>query len=236
MFRFLVVEDDKNTLEEILSRLNKIFPGCSIEFTESARPAVELVVKSSETNRPFDVAILDFKLPWDLGDNPEINTKICDKIRELTSYTFVIHITSYNDDPHALRHLLECHRPPSAPWGDFVFKTSTKWPEELEKKIAAYLYGLPIIKRLNMLSDWVGTGGISFTYSPRVVSRGSTTHELAMLFRNIEERWDFLEKTLQERIKQYFCVDENNKPVRVSLLQNARRDQSTKGADHDDKK
>ena len=221
MFRFLVVEDDGATRDQVVKRLCEVFPDCEVEDEEAAHPAVGRVAKAAQNGLPFDAAILDFKLPSVRGANPEVDHEVCDAILERMPGTFVVHITAYESDSAVMKHILECHRDRYEPWGDYVTKSESAWPRKLVKTLKAHLYGKPISERLEQLfGGRVCVGGSSSRNAP-ICRRGSATHELALLSREIEAHWEDLDERLQDRIRAHFFVNADVTPLRVSLMRDA---------------
>ncbi len=95
--RILIVEDQEfaNTLNYYLSLR---FPSAHIAVAKTVAQATALIQQSKAQGTPFDLAILDFRLPANEGDYPTPETGIRDRLREVDEGTQIIRVTSHSED------------------------------------------------------------------------------------------------------------------------------------------
>lgn len=217
MYRILIVEDVDTTLNGIYTLLTDEFPDSQIDRASTVNEGRELIIESQESDNVHNVVILDFKLPTQYGDNPEVDEELCKLIRQATNQTLVIHITAHPDDEKIQKHLEEVHLSKVSSNSIIISKLDAQYGDKLLGECKAYLYGQPIIERLNFLFE--GSKASSGTYRGRNENSGvSATHELAMLASDITNHWHDLDTRLQNRIRSTFIVDTDQTPLRISLL------------------
>lgn len=216
MFSILIVEDVDNTLEELSVLLKETFPGSLIETATNVKDGSGKIGLAVDNNKAFDVAILDFKLPASRGENPEIDESLCKEIKDKIPETLVIHITAYLKDEKVTKHVAEFHAGKNAPRVELVEKT-VYWPEKLLAEMRSYLYSSHVNSKLTSLFD-----GKPFSQDAKARklegTRGSRTHELAALSREIRAYWDDLDVATKSRVRRFFTVIEEEGQVHVSLL------------------
>ena len=209
MFRILLVEDVLRTLEELRELLQDVFPNASLETASTVADGQNKIWTAATNNQPFDIAILDFKLPAHKGLNPEIDESLCQEIKSKMPKTLVIHITAFHEDSAVTTHIAKHHTGKNAPRVELIQKNDD-WPEKLLSEIKAYL----IERQLDSLFD----GQTDATEARKVVrSSGSLTHALAALSRDIANHWHDLDDATRARIREYFETTEDEQQVRVSL-------------------
>jgi CheY-like chemotaxis protein len=196
MFRFFVVEDVRAMLDQLLKLLQEAFPGC---ITESALTVAQGLLKV-HAKRPFDVAILDFKLPKDFGFNPEIDTSICEWIRSHTPETLIVHVSGYLEDDLVRKHVLSDHNEPESKQY-LVSKSDPDWATELIVRIERYLYSKQIGAKMDEL---FGPEPEPRHPERRLRKEGHVTHLLADLKLDLEDFWLKLDKHVQTRVQRHF--------------------------------
>jgi CheY-like chemotaxis protein len=226
MFRILIVEDISDTLEQLRMFFSERFPDAKVDAVETVAEGLESIKEAMESGRPYHAAVLDFKLPQDKGESPKVDESLCLEIRNRMSKALVAHITAYPDDPMVLRHLKNVGLDYRDPRAIFISKLEVDWPDQLVRKVKAYLYGTRIEKQMDEL---FGTdeqraaakrGRFSRPFSGSMGGK-SATHELAALFRDIAAHWDDLDERSQGRIQKMFYVNTQTDPIRVSLMKRA---------------
>lgn len=220
MFRILIVEDIKNTLDQLEQLLLETFPDSQIDRAETVNQGRAFIEEAQAANLTYHTVILDFKLPKETGDNPEDDESLCELIRRKMPQALLAHITAYSEDQAVQDHLMKSH---VEQIGHNVFalsKSDVFWPNQLVTKMSAYLYGTRILKKLRFLfsegghtisvDDWAGRS--------HVRGSGGLTHEIADLRREISAHWNDLDEPMQKEIQRVFIVDTMREPVRVSLI------------------
>ncbi len=220
MFRILIIEDIKNTLDQLEQFLLETFPDSQIDRAETVSQGRALIEEAQTVGLPYHTVILDFKLPKETGDNPEDDESLCELIRRKMPQALLAHITAYSEDQAVQDHLRKSH---IEQIGHNVFalsKSDVFWPNQLVTTMSAYLYGSRILKKLRFLfsesgqaisvDDWAGRS--------HVRGSGGLTHEIADLRREISAHWHELDERVQKEIQKIFIVDTLREPVRVSLI------------------
>jgi DNA-binding response OmpR family regulator len=141
MFRFLIVEDDEDLLEELGRAFARWFPDSKIATAFAIDKALQLIEDARSASWSYDAAILDMKLPKQRGLGDEVDDALCCRIREIMNQTLVIHITGHVRDEKVLENLTNFHQHPSDPRSILIDKNNVKWMDELKKTAGAYLYG-----------------------------------------------------------------------------------------------
>ena len=219
MFRFLIVEDIRDTLSELKSLLCEAFPGANVEIAGTTGQSLKLIETAAANRRAYHVAIIDFKLPSSVGENPEIDTSVCTTIKESMPETFVAHITAYPNDDRVQEHVRTMHTEQIEPASVVLSKSDADYAHKLIDKLKAYLYGRQIREQID---DLFGPNAVQFSPDRPRMSRlnasGSMTHQLAPLCRDIVIHWNDIDDTLKKRIGSIFDVDDESDPIRISLL------------------
>ena len=90
MLHILVVDDEEDLLDSIGSSFAKDFPESTIETALVLNHGMALIKKAVENRWPYDLAVLDFKLPKDLGDEIEVDESLCQEISKYMKNTLVM--------------------------------------------------------------------------------------------------------------------------------------------------
>ncbi len=209
MFCILLVEDELHTREVLRDLLKEVFTGALIEIASTVEEGRQKIKAAASDNRPFDIAILDFKLPVGKGEFPDFDESLCKEIRDKMPDALVIHITRYHLEPFVTSHISAYHTGKNAPRVELIQKTD-KWSEKLLGEIKAHL----IKRQLDSLFE----GQIDTTEARKALrSGGSLTHALAALSRDIAAYWHDLDDETKARIREYFELTEDKQQVRVNL-------------------
>src|ERR1700691_6290842 len=100
MLNMLIVEDMRDTLELICEYLQDAYPGACLHPAESVCEALACIDKVKAQRERFKITVLDFDLPQNYGDQPEVQTALLQAVqRAMTHDGAVFHITAYPDDP-----------------------------------------------------------------------------------------------------------------------------------------
>ena len=151
MFRILIVEDIKHTLDQLESFLLETFEDSQIDRAETVVEGRQFIERADEIGYPYHAVILDFKLPKDSGENPEDDESLCDLVRRKMPQALLAHITAYSGDRVVQEHLRKTH---VEQVGQNVFalsKSDVFFPNQLAERMSAYLYGTHILGKLRAL-------------------------------------------------------------------------------------
>jgi CheY-like chemotaxis protein len=220
-FRLLIVEDEEETLDEMQKLFAGRFPDAIVDVADTVNGGLRLIEQASDSRSYYDVAILDMKLPKDLGDNPEVDESLCQKVRDLMPHTLIIHYTAYPEDPQVSRHAKRVHTGPDDPRASIISKRDLGWSQDMLRQLKAYLYGARIERQMTLLFG--NSDEVALQSHPRK-SRGlekpvgSLTHTIAALQRDIVVHWNDLDEKLQQKIRNVFYVDTDSDPIRISLI------------------
>ena len=209
--KIFIVEDDESTRKNLIDVLKLDFPSADIEFTGEVDLALNLI----NNHEPFDIAILDVRLPNSLGHPNKWNDRsICNRIRDKSGITAVFHFSSHLEEADIKQHLEDVHSNDKyAPWFD---KRDVDYPTKIVNAIKCYLYGQKIAVKMR---DLLGVEEIHVRVRTTPIARRySLTNELADLFADIVEYWDYLDESLRKAIRKNLNLDNTDHPTRVSLL------------------
>ncbi|HZF09890.1 MAG TPA: hypothetical protein VFE33_13960 [Thermoanaerobaculia bacterium] len=222
MFRFLVVEDESVVLAQLQTMLGETFPHCEVATASTVATGESHIESGRQAGWAYDAAILDFKLPRYLGENPEVDSSLSRKIQELNLPTLVAHVTGFTGDQAVREHVRRSQVEQPNPRAFTLSKEDPNWASVLVSKLKTFLYGSRIERQLK---DLFGMEAAGDTLLRRNAHRsnvartdGGTTHRLAGLFRDIEAHWTDLDPGLQKRISDILEVDVSSGECRVSLL------------------
>ncbi len=222
VFRFLIVEDVEDTLEIMRDRLAREFLGSQVDTASTVVEARRRIHEATSKERPYQVAVLDFKLPREAGGYPEIHDELCPLFRDTMPDALVVHITAFDEDKVIRQHVDRIHMDPLQPSpAAMVSKREITWPAKTLRIMKAYLYGTIISEHLDDLFS--GARGLALV-TPGVAARGGmhtahgTTHALATVRHEIEAYWGDLDDRLKDRIRHIFDVDESRQPIGINLL------------------
>lgn len=235
MFQILIVEDVKRTLEQLTKYIAAALkesndePSAVIHTAEGVEDARQLIRAAADNNQPYHAVILDFKLPEQAGGNPElarIDETLCLLIRQTMRSTLVAHITAYSNDEVVRDHLRLVHQEKVTPALTFL-KADPEYAIKLVDELRSFLYGMRIEEQIAVVFGepralaFAARGRSRQPERARARSERSLTHDIAALRRDIAAHWHHLDEKRREWIRQYFRVDDNSQPVRVSLRQPA---------------
>ena len=234
MFRILIVEDIRDTLKQLnlfISEALKEPDGEQnfvIHTAEAVDDARRLILEAKGRGQPYHAVVLDFKLPKQMGHNPELpdtDESLCLLIRQQSRDTLVAHITAYRADEVVSRHVRLVHEEQLDPWALVFSKADSDYALKLVERLRAFLYGRRIEKQITyVFGEPQEARELAFAARGRdepVRAQGvrSLTHDIAALRRDIVTHWHYLDERIQELVRQYFRVDAESHPVRVSLRQ-----------------
>ena len=205
MPRFLIVEDDPPTLESLELVIRTEFPDAVIETSATLNRARLLV---SETQSPYDVAILDVMLPEEVGQQPEPDVRLCLRIAALGKALRLMHITACADEEPVKDHLADFHSKYDDVRASWYSKMDSAWMANLLNDLKAFIHGNRIRAKHEAL---FGASGDAPTegYAARRPggAGGGLTFDLADLCLDITEHWEDLGPMDQKLIGRDFWVD-----------------------------
>jgi CheY-like chemotaxis protein len=222
MFRLLIVEDEPRTRGQLETFLHETIPDCRIDSARSVREAWKLLSAAERAGTPYDVAILDFRLPEALGEPTEVNESVCQMIHQVSPNTFVIHITAYPDDPIVTQHIRKMHIGQGRTRTALVSKLETLWPTLLMKQVKSHLFSSLVRDKFDRLFPKVSmpVGADRDPGQATHAALNSMTHEVRDLIDHIQAYWGDLDKSLQKDLCDFFSivVPEDGGRPRVSLI------------------
>lgn len=237
MFRILIVEDIKRTLDQLTKYISAAFKepngesSVALHTAEGVEDARRVIQAAADNNQPYHAVILDFKLPEQAGGNPElarIDQSLCLLIRQTMRSTLVAHITAYIEDEVVREHLRLVHDEKVTPALTFL-KADPEYAIKLVDELRSFLYGTRIEEQIALIFGEPRPLAFAARVRGRQPERGrqrtraerSLTHDIAALRRDIAAHWHHLDQKRREWVRQFFRVDDETKPVRVSLRQPA---------------
>jgi hypothetical protein len=223
MYRFIIVEDEYHTLNMLTLLIQSEFAGAQILTADTIRDAAKIIEDCIANNKAIDVAILDFKLPEEIGNQPEFDQSICSLIRERWSDTYIIHFTAFVKDERIAEHIHVFHNNPRLSRVSLISKAEIDYPEQLIKLVKTVLKSREVenlydsIFRLNH-EAMVGSTGDGSSRQRQGDVRFSQTREIVLLNRIVSENWKFLDEKLKEKLQSVLRIDTLTEPVKVNLL------------------
>lgn len=209
-FRVLVVEDDLTALELLEKLIKRAVPGVIIVSARTVTDAHKLIAEALNTQKPFDLAILDFKLPRDRPEeNPEIDVSICQLLTRRMPESVIGHVTSHMEDRDVVAHNREAH-PPGQKKGFVVGKISGGDSPSTDED-------LPRLVRQSLYDPWIENeiGRLVAATSPQTVRMARSgdwdrpagiTTRLMRLKLEIAQYFGCLSPRNQEWVREYFDV------------------------------
>jgi CheY-like chemotaxis protein len=208
--RVLLVEDEsitaktlKMNLEEELLNENTGTPGVEVDTCYTVDSAKEQIERSE---LPYDVAILDLRLPKNNVDNHlEVDNSLCALLTRPVGGTLVVHISGFKD-PAIRDHMRLEHSP-----RDLLIEKAGDWQIVVVDKVRRFIYN-------RYVED-----AIHYRFSPRSASKaldtgsGGTTSQLIHLCIDISRYWPHLADNTKDLVRKRFHVDETKNPVAVFL-------------------
>jgi CheY-like chemotaxis protein len=219
-FRFLIVEDDPPTLRQLSGLVGEEFPNSVVDVAKTATEGQQCL-RSAGTSAPFyHAVILDYKVPEQLGDNPEVNTFLSREAQRTGYPVLIAQITAFDKDLLVQEHIqkTQIERPNADTF--HVSKRDPEWATRLMTKLRQLLYTREVRREIDEIfgrqaSNLARSRGYS-RFGDEIP--GGLTHRLADLYRLIEAHWEDLEEDVIERVREILQVDESSGKVRVGLL------------------
>jgi len=201
--RILLVEDEPGIVEILSYDLLDAFPNSEINVANTVRDAHTLLNEAYDANRPYDVAIFDFKLPESRTEqHPESDFSLPPATKELFPDLFMIQISAYVEDIEIQRFLrnVETHRHEARM---FIAKEAG-WIKRVIEVITGAMHTRRVrdrfeelFRRSNRSSERVGLRGGSAGRSDRARSL-----EVAALCADAAQHWESLSPPLQADLER----------------------------------
>jgi DNA-binding NarL/FixJ family response regulator len=216
MKRILIVEDQEHTMQRLASLLQQEFPDAVVDTAASAIHARKLVEEAAQNN-PYDAAILDFKLPTKLGENPEVDESICLLLQAKASSTIVAHITGYGGDALVQKHMRRHHVESPGPSGFSLSKDKADYAIQLVRNLRRMFLEREMDDLLRGDASDQRASLRQIQFSAFTQGRG-ITHRLAAWTQEMSEHWHEFDDPFRAKVRTRFKVDDSRKPVTFSLL------------------
>ena len=196
-FRMLLVEDDDYARRQLTKLLTAASSGLIVDEAATVDEAFE---RLSHCGRPYELVLLDFKLPRSSGQQPEVDESICLHLASTLPETIVSHITSFAADPQISAHLDRVH-PPSRARGFVIEKMGHDVAKRLVARTLEALHSVRIERDINRLLTMDAHAG-------SVRQGGSVTNRVADICVDIAESWPHLVPATRTLVESHFVVDE----------------------------
>lgn len=148
-FKIFLVDDDESMLEQLVLLLEESFLGSQIMSAQNVDDATRLISLAAAERAPYDLAILDFKLPQVSGGIDEVDETLCRTLAHRMPTTVVSHITGYTGDPRIIAHIERDHT--GRTLGFFLDKRQPNFGRALIKQTKQALYGAWVEKKVGDL-------------------------------------------------------------------------------------
>jgi CheY-like chemotaxis protein len=224
MFRILVVDDDTDTSDQLKKLISAEIEGSQVDTAETVVEGQRLIAEARLAKRPYQAIVLDLMLPANHpGDNPEVHEALCRDIRDIMPDALLAHITAYKGDKQVSTHLQEAHDKQPGNRNFRLWKLEGDFAEQLVGKLKPFLYGLSIGEQMKKIFDLGEPPAYSYGQRGRFpntdVGRGSLTHEIAALSRDICAHWRDLDESTRADVREVFnVIPDGSGGVVVSLF------------------
>ena len=203
-FCILIAEDIKSTLELLCYELENNFAEVSICPVQTVVGTLEHLDRSVNFGPKFDVAIIDFKLPYqNIGDTAETSTEISSRFQLESPETVLVHITAFKDDPQVKRFIERNAKYVEA--GRLFISKDGDWVKQLRDELARCLHTRRIRGKL---MDLFGTNTDTYERERSLRSahnwRSDRARSLAIadLCEDAQEHWEQVPDSLRVDLKQ----------------------------------
>lgn len=211
MFHLLLVEDDPDLRRTLPALMREAFPESRIDTAETSDEGHELLRQSLAKADPYDVAVIDCRLPRSAVTPADIQYTVGEAFRDSSPETVLIHITSFMPGSKIGIDLIK---------RDLRFETTRmlvrkgpNWAEELMLALRKSFEG-----RIEREIDFVCGRG-SFVVSRRGGAHLPSDAGLSVRFSDLcvrlEKLWPTLSPPLQDKVEDTFGVRTTGGVVRV---------------------
>jgi CheY-like chemotaxis protein len=202
MFRFLLLEDVTDTREQLVKLLREVFIDVEIDEAETVVEAMAHVQRRQAQRIAYDVAILDFRVPYDIDMPDAVDTKMCAYLKQEMPGIPVVHISSLTENADVVQHLREAHSTTETTPAVLVDKSEAGWAGKLIDDLERYLYSATISSGLDSL---FGSDRTSAAVGRRYGRPGHLSQELKEFSISLERLWGRpLDQHVRERVLRHF--------------------------------
>lgn len=219
MARILIVEDQPDTLQQLEQLIREAFPGSQVDVAKTVDEAQKLFDRSLRPLAPYDVAILDLKLPMSMGENPEFDFSIGEAFRDSSPETILVQVTAYDKELSDKRY--REHKERLCELGRLYLAKKAGWSRKLIEEIRASLHERFIRHELRELFDADRTSGASGRGTCRALrSDRAWSNRMSALCSYVSNHWDALQPrpALQKLIRETLGVAEDGSVVQVGVV------------------
>jgi hypothetical protein len=215
-FRLLIVEDRVQYLEQCVSLVRGAVPEAIIDTARSINDALRKIEEALADGVVYDLAILDFKLPREIGEEDSIDETICERLSLLMPSTVVSHFTAFESEEEVKAHMKKAH-PPGSLRGFFLDKLDDEFADRIEPLVLETLYGLQVEREISRLFG-AGDGASREGARTKGQQRGaSVTNRIADLCLAIGFAWEHLNSSTRAKVQEHFNVRQSEDGVLVVL-------------------
>lgn len=233
MYRILAVEDEEETLQQLKERLPEKMPNTSVEGAETVAEGRRLIERAIAEGMPYDAVILDFRLPKDESGDEVLDESLCRLVREKMSSAIVGHITSHaegrdKDCEQIERHVREVHchglddpdiSAEAKQRLGFAIRKDPGWIGKLARELLSCIHGQRIRRQMHTLFGLKPNSNSNLISRSQRVAGGTDLDvgaELSRLCSEVAEHWHSLDRVLQDRIREFLVVRDEEEKVYVS--------------------
>lgn len=194
LFRLLLLEDDDDLREDLALVIPRRLPGTVVDAAGTVEEGLHLL----ETDRDFALGLLDIRVPFRRGLQPEADPRVAEglKRRGVASLCF----TGYRESPD-VEHYLAKRKLTDPPIATISKQVTPEFLTLLMNEI-----------RLWLVSTASARVSASFRriFSSTPDGLRSGTAPLMSLQQEIIDYWAYLDETTRDEIKSRFVVDEQD--------------------------
>ena len=215
-FRIFLAEDEDLFAQQLILLLRRAMPLARIERARTVSKGRKLIETAFRSGELYDLAILDFKLPANLGENPEVDEFLCRTLTHGMPSAVIGHITSFRGDKLVVEHVDRAH-PPNRARGFVLDKLDADFGTKLVNETRQALYSQAVEAGIRdlLFPERADSSPESGNRDVRTSGGSSTQHMDLML--DIIEAWPHLSEAAKSVAKRYFEVDESGTPLAVWL-------------------
>lgn len=204
LFRVFLLEDEPALRFDIGRRIERDLPVVAVVSASN----IEEALKVLSTENGFDVGILDVRLPWRAGMQPEAHPDVAERMKE--KGVPCLFITAFRETEDVEKYLAE--RSLADPTAKVIQKRLV--PGEFSGELLRQLKTLFV-----KLASARVTAGVRGLFGPGAASGPSSgTAALIALERDVEEYWPFLDAKTKDLVRNWFIVQESGDLVSLSLF------------------
>ena len=221
-FRIFLAEDNDQFAQQLILLLRRAMPLVRIERAHSVSEGGRLIEKALQSGEPYDLAILDFKLPANLGEYPEVDESLCRRLTYGMPSAVIGHITSFREDKLVVEHVERAH-PSNRARGFVLEKLDADFGINLVNESRGALFSLTVEAGIRGIFFPEGADSIPEIRIRDVRGSGGASTQHMDLILDIVEGWPYLSEAAKSMVKRYFELDENAPPLKVRLRREAPR-------------